>query len=235
MRILIYDREKDYLQFLRQRLEDEISQINKVDIICCDRQIDLICMHDQYPIDYVFMDISVHSYRGLEFAHYLHRLYPQCQFVFIYENKMKIYEIISLSALFYLKKPYKRKDIYDCVQVITQHYHQSNICFEIPIRSLSSTKSFYVDDLCYVKTDYNDLKIKTRNQDVYIAHVKTRNKIREVIEHRWFLQINRSVHVNVNCIQSVSYNQVTLHNGEMFPIGSGYRKNCLKKYRVLKR
>lgn len=181
---------------------------------------DMIMSVDDHPYCFAFVDVS--NDQGLAVAKRLRKVNPTCKLIFLDTEYSKVPDAFRLSALDYLLKPINEEEFKDFFDYLIEWYRDQNIKIIIPIRGTGKKKLFRVNDIKYVETYYNDADIVTMDDQHHIVHVKNRYKLRPALLFRWFIQVNQSVMVNMECIDFLTDRNVILKTREVFPLGQTY-------------
>ncbi len=233
---MIYDYQPDYQNLIEKKIKSCFHEkYMHLSIDKYTKIMDLMIGLEKKSYEFAFIDMRVHHHKGIEIAKYIRQMNPQCEFIFMSNKYLRIPETFQLHALEYILKPIDTNIFHNVFEYMINEYKKKNIKFGIPMRSMNSHKKiFSVDDIRYIQTYYNDIKIVTTNNNEYIAHVKTRYKLREALKPRWFIQINESVLVNMKEIEDMTEKEVILKNHEVFQMSSKMIIESGKRYTKFK-
>jgi DNA-binding LytR/AlgR family response regulator len=176
------------------------------------------------PVDLVFLDIQMPDITGVQLAHSLNRRQPMIIFTTAY-GKYAV-EGFNVDAVDYLLKPFEFSRFLEAV----------NKAKEYKTRHESGT-SVSEDTAIFVKSDYQNLRISTRDilyiegfDDYIRIHLDTGKSvftlmslksILEKLPDKEFFRIHRSYIVSIRKIQRI-YNHMVLIGEKELPIGKSY-------------
>lgn len=221
MNIAVCDKDIKVQQILSKLIHENFHEIElELNVYLFSNVKDLINGVDDHPYCFAFIDVS--SEQGLTYAKTFHKVNPTCKLIFLNTDYTKVVDAFRLRALDYLLKPIDEKEFKDFFDYLIEWYRNQNIKIAIPIRGTRKKKIFRVNDIKYVATYYNDAEIVTMDDQRYIVHVKNRYKLRPALLFRWFIQVNQSVMVNMECIDFLTDRNVILKTREVFPLGQTF-------------
>ncbi len=214
MNIVIFDKNKDYQNKIKNLVEDNYHIKDDLLRVSCYYDVkQFIEANSQCLFQIAFIDTQQ---RGIDAARQLREVNSSCMIVFMSENDDDIQKAFQLRASDYLFKPFDENTFQQIFYTVLEQYYGRNIKFIVPIRDMRRKRVFQVDDIKYVETYYNDIDIITVEGIHYITHVKNRYRIREVLKSRWFMQVNQSVLVNMKHIDFLTERNVILKTREVF-------------------
>ena len=103
---------------------------------------------------------------------------------------------------------------------LVEIYRKNNATFLF--NTATGKIAFVPDDILYVETYYDNLKIITKTKS-YFSNIKNGKRIKEVLKNYDFIQIHQSYYVNMKSILGLNKESIKLINGEELPI-SPYKK-----------
>lgn len=223
MNFAVCDDQLDYLNLVVKKVQESFHD-NEIplNIYPYSNVSEFLRSVSAHSYQFAIIEMDVEGGRGIQLAQLLMKLNPACRIVFMSHQYKNIHEAFSVNAMEYILKPINSKDFEEILDYLMKWYKDQNIKFVIPIRELRNKKIFYVNEIKYIETYYNDMEIVTVDDKHYIVHVKNRYKLRAALRSRWFLQVNQSVLINMNCIDFLTDRNVILKSREVFSVSRKY-------------
>lgn len=231
MNIVILDDQLDYQSHVEKKIhecfpeKDVILKIYKFENVS-----EMILSLDKQSYTMAFIELKADHNRGIQAAKLLQQLAPECRIIFISDIYFRLSEVSEVAPIDYLLKPIDTKQFSEALKKAMEWYSKQNVTFFIRIKSIKMRKFFTVDDIKYVTTRYKDLEIVTMDDEHYLCAVKSRNKLREILRPRWFMQVNCSTLVNMKCIDFMTSQNVILQTREVFSASRRYLMDNHLKY-----
>ncbi|WP_353778573.1 response regulator [Winogradskyella sp. 3972H.M.0a.05] len=179
---------------------------------------------DVIPIkepDLVFLDIQMPDYNGFEVLSEL-RVKPYVIFTTAYDAyALKAFEInavdyllkpfdedrlqTSLSRIFELKQQQSASDLEHKIKALIRNYQSNEEAYkvEFSIKERGRLTTIYVDDITYLKSDGNYVKLYTASKT--FLYRSTLNTLHETLDPSQFLRIHRSIILNKFYIKQCHY------------------------------
>lgn len=223
-----------------EKLRNYSAKVPFLEIVgVCKNGIEATDIISHENIDVIFTDINMPDMSGMDFISSLTSP-PLVVFITAYTD----YAIDSyrLSAVDYLLKPYSFADFQRAAnKVLNLH----NLKFGQDKSATQESTHNAADDSLFVKVDYKFMRIKPSDIQ-YIKGYGEYLQIYTVVTHSPivilssfnslksklpdnFLQVHRSYMVNMNVINSICKNRITMDTNIEIPIGDSY-KDALQSY-----
>ncbi len=184
----------------------------------------------QFPVDLIFLDIQMPEIDGLSFyKKYGHDL----PVIFTTAFSQYAVEGFNVNAVDYLLKPIEKTRFLQAVTKAKEYLHflhatpqQEKSVF---VRANYALVKIKMDDILYIETLDDYLKIHTKNKKPVLTKLNLKNMAAKLDESQ-FVRIHRSYIVNLNCIDAVRGKNVFLGTIEL-PIGTSFETDFFEKYR----
>lgn len=220
MKILVYDPNKDLVDFIINEMHyyksDDISLRTKGFF---DKN-ELITHIKTNRYDVAYLDISIDDVLTCHVVEEIKKLNKGCLIIFMTEEYRYIYDLFDERVFHYLYKPIENQQFKTIFMKLMEIYKKNNATFLF--NTATGKTAFLPDDILYVETYYDNLKIITKNKS-YFSNIKNAKHIKESLKNYAFLQIHQSYYVNMNAILKLNKESVTLINHEELPV-SPYKK-----------
>lgn len=183
----------------------------------------------KFPVDLVFLDIQMPDLNGLEF----YRLYSKDKMV-IFTTAFSEYAVegFNLNALDYLLKPVEFSRFQQAVNKAQDYYnylYKSNTTAHqyLFVRSEYSLVKINLDDIQYIETLDDYIKIHVRDKKPVLTKMNLKNVLGKLTEN--FIRVHRSYIVPMDKINSVRGKVIHLENKEI-PVGVKFEEAFFKRY-----
>ena len=184
---------------------------------------------DNNTIDVIFLDIEMPGTSGIELRKKALEI-PVC--VFISSHTESAAETFELQTLDFIVKPFKFPRFEETVKRIEEF-------MEVRLKA-SLFEASIGGDVVYVKTGYNQIKVKLheilylealKNYTVLVTEEKRHcvlSNLGEILQEekfQSFVRIHRSFAVQKQFVQKIKSQEIELIGGKTVPIGRSYKDN----------
>lgn len=193
--------------------------------------------------DLALIDIYIEGPKdGIELAQTIRQKYNiPLIFLTSFADKKTVERAKQIQPDGYLVKPFEPKDLYASIEIAF-----SNFVNKTKSTLPSDPNNFLLKDCIYIRKDYafekicfNDLKWITARGNYLELHCKEkkhliRSTLKDLMDrlpNEHFMQVHRSHLVNVQYIELVDYDFVTVHNKKI-PIGRSYLESIQKRLNI---
>ncbi len=181
-------------------------------------------------VDIAFLDIDLKGMNGITIASRLLKKNPRIITIFITGHREYALEAFHVEAFGYLTKPVEADRLERLFKkAVIQVNYINNRTNAVPLvitvdnikKKISQSNIIYISR----KGTQSILYTKLGKHPVYETITSLSGRLEQN-----FIQINQSVIVNMDEIESMKGNQISLKTGESFPIGRTYQKNVRQRY-----
>lgn len=235
MRIAICDDERLYIKSLRSHIESWISLHNHYDIYIQEyiSAEDLLeDWHQKRNYDLLFLDIQMpDGLNGFSLAQEIRKTDSQAIIVFITNLSSYVYAAYDVEALRYIVKPFSPTRIYEILDI---SYHRTIIknhdC--LLLTSKKQTIVLKTHEILYAEVlSHTVILHKVMSSD----SIETRMRFSELVAKlppQSFVQVHRSVIVNISYITRLNRSSLKLIDGTTIPISRKYRTDVCTAFRM---
>ena len=181
-------------------------------------------------IDLLFVDIEMPDMNGLKFIQQMNNP-PMVVFVTAYPQYAL--ESYSVSAVDYLLKPYSSEQFERTMDKVYRQWTLLNAQSEGGGDNIDVENIFLKSEYKFIRVALNDIiylegmneyiKVHRSSGEPFLT-LTTFNKLEEKLP-KYFIQIHRSYMINMNRVENITSNHVTLDNGTVLPIGQTKKDN----------
>lgn len=223
MNILIMDDDEKFITSLKEKILIYISEYNDRTFF-----IYTITMILQYFWISIRLHLLILIYKcevvdGIAIAEKIRELNPSCYIVFVSARNDLIHSSLQVQPFFFIRKMVFEKDF----QFFWSLFQKKLKNFEVLTLSYESKYfTIYPFDILYVEAFDHISCIHTKNKLYYDKHTLT--DFYSTLSKDYFLQIHRSIIVNLKYMTSFNSNTICLEEKYKFNIGRSYKEKCKK-------
>lgn len=184
----------------------------------------------QLPFSCVLLDIKLKEINGMELAKRIRREDKDIPIIFITGDRDYALDGYKVGAVRYLLKPYYKEDLFealDCVgmkEMENEDRHVSYFCFNyngefIKIR---------VSDILYAEVSGHYISLNTKEQKYFFK--ESIKNIRSKMPEDCFVQVSRSVIVNLQNVERITRKECTLCDGSVVSVSRGCYEELNNKF-----
>ncbi|MCD7948725.1 MAG: LytTR family transcriptional regulator [Erysipelotrichaceae bacterium] len=213
MKILLCDQRRCYLNLVIKKLKHYFK--NTLEICIC-MSLQEIEFYDKQIIDIAV----VADNRDLMMLRILKVRHHESGIIFVGENYFRFHEVIRIGVKDYLMIPFE-------IDVLCKHIKRllnlrSKWC--LPLKQTHRKHIFILEEIKYIETSYNDMIIVTCNNQYFVVSIKNCCYLEKLLEE-YFIKVNQSIFVNIQCVDFLTDNHVILQSREIFPINHKHLKS----------
>ena len=176
----------------------------------------------------LFLDVLMPGVNGIE-------LIPQIEdaqkgdpiyFVFVSSSRDYAVEAFAYRAAHYLLKPIHREGVAEALRRIpSQSRHKPGIT----VRTESTSRFLYLDEICLCESSDHTLQIRLINGERVVARRMTQN---DILRHLGedFTMLSRGLIVNMNYIESMEAKSCVLKDGRKILLSRGNMRQIHEAY-----
>jgi DNA-binding LytR/AlgR family response regulator len=215
-------------ELARGLIKNHLAQLDDFELVAsCQSAIEASKILKSQPIDLLFLDIEMPVLKGTDF---LKNLIQKPKVIFTTAYRDYALDGFELNAIDYLLKPITFGRFFKAVEKFLKQQQSSSLASEsnenakkghIFIRKDRKRVKLCFDDILYIQSVKDYIKIKTENESHLIKHSIT--SFEEILDQR-FVRTHRSY--IANCDKITAYTKQDVEIGKMeIPIGGSYKTN----------
>ena len=228
MNILIIDDDKNFITSLKEKIFLRISEYNDRTEFYLYNDSNPKIFTNKYEIAFIDIDLNLKASNGINIAEMVREMNPFCYIVFVSARNDLIHSSLRVQPFFFIRKSNFKSDF----EFFWYMFQEKIKNFEILTLSYDSRHcAIYPLDILYVEAFDHISCIHTRNKILYDN--RTLTDFYSILPKECFLQIHRSVVINLKYMTSFNSNTIYLGEKYKFNIGRSYKdkcKNAIKEY-----
>lgn len=165
----------------------------------------------EHEIDCIFLDIEMPDLNGIELTKILNNFTKKPEVVFVTAYGKYALEGLKLDAIDVLLKPFSLNELEEVAAKVKVRVEEKNRISSdsvIFVKMDAQQVKIALDEVLYVESMRDYVKIYTENRAVPFIPLMTLKKMKELLPSDHFLQINRSHIVNLSKITSFGKNHL---------------------------
>lgn len=183
----------------------------------------LLAAKTQPPFTIVFLDIYMPGIDGMETAKRLTEISPQTGIVFVTTSTDHAIEAYSLKAVHYLVKPVTTAGVREAFSRIQHTLALRNV---ISVKVGRDVQMIYTDEIMTLQSANHQTDIILKSGRVISTYTQL-GELKEKLDDS-FLQIQRGLVVNMECIECMQSDSFMLRNGQKL-LMSRKEKNSIRE------
>ena len=230
MRIALCDDEKSQNEF-NSRLINKWAAIKDIDVdIEAFSSAEEFLFHwsEGLPYDLAFFDIKMKKMSGVDLAKIIRKTDQDLLIVFVTGLAEYVFDGYDVSAINYLLKPYKEKELFktlDRALVLTIAKENGSILIPQEGKIIRLPYS----EILYMEVRGHYFNVYTKNLGQYRIK-KQMNEMLANLDKHMFTQCHRSFIVNISQISKLTHTEITLKTGMIAPLSQSYIQVVTQKF-----
>ena len=191
---------------------------------------DLLRCFSPFSYAVIFMDVYMAGMTGVEAARKVRETDRDTLIVFLTTSGDHRADAFSIHAYDYIEKPTKREKLFRVMDDILENYttlYSDKLSFSAEGQDYALP---YPDIASVMTAQRNYLEIADRFGNVYLSRMTFSAVVKELVKDSRFLQINRTILVNLEQVKSFKDGICLLKNNASFPIHSKKTKEIEQKW-----
>ena len=216
-------------ELARELIERHLSQLPDFEIVAvCASAIEASSVLKNKTIDLLFLDIEMPVLKGTDFVK---NLVHKPKIIFTTAHREYAIESYELNVVDYLLKPivfnrfFKAIEKFLDTQIVIEKNHEKTELTHIFVQSNKKNIKVLYDDILYIESIKDYIKIHTVNSKLVIKHGIS--AFEDKLDNR-FIRIHRSYIVNKQKVTAYTKQDIEIGDIEI-PIGDLYKKSALDK------
>ena len=172
--------------------------------------------------DLIILDIELVKMNGVELGHLIRTELKDNIIKIVYISAQNCYDrqLFDVQPLNFLQKPIDKEKLFKMVDLTAELLSSRDRIFVF--ESKQGTFRIKFNDILYFESFDHYFKIATKSGDYEFK--STISEIKEQISEARFVQVHRSYIINYDNTSHIKYEEITMLNGYVIPIGRDRRK-----------
>lgn len=198
----------------------------KLDIVSFSNAEDLWEYLRRNHCDLIILDIELVKMNGVELGHLIRTELKDNIIKIVYISSKNCYDrqLFDVQPLNFLQKPIDKAKLFKMVDLTAELLNSGDRIFVFENKQGAFRLKF--DDILYFESFDHYFKIATKSGDYEFK--STMSEIKEQISEARFVQVHRSYIINYDNTSHINYEEITMLNGDIIPIGRDRRKEVRK-------
>ncbi|MBP6235607.1 MAG: response regulator [Saprospiraceae bacterium] len=231
-------------------VEDELIIAEKINMILGDlgyevcetvtNFTDAIKLINSDKPDILLLDIQLAGEKdGIDIAQHMRKHY-NVPFIFLTANSddLTLARAKEVRPWAYIVKPFSKEDLFTCIEIVLSNYkdggqihtgESENKSFTqkdfIFIKDGHAFRKLYLNQIHYLKSDANYVTAYIEGGRKMMVRDKLDDFMKQ-LDAKYFIRIHRSFAVNIQLVDGVYPNEITIDNTTI-PVGKSYRQELL--------
>jgi DNA-binding LytR/AlgR family response regulator len=226
MRIAICDDEKIFIEKLKKDITTLQTRDNEFDFSEYESGEAFIEQFSKDKYDLVILDIEMKDLNGLQTAEFLRQIDKNVLIIFITSFDKFVYQGYEVRAFRYIlknqPKPIYLKQLSDAIQ---EYYRNKKY---VKVIDNGVERELLTADILYIEVFSHQIVIHTLKKDY-----KQKGKLTDyekMLEDCLFVRSDKSVLINIACIDYIKKNQVFLKNGKILYVSRNHLEKITKAF-----
>lgn len=178
---------------------------------------------EEIPFDCLILDIKMKKIDGMELAKWIRKKDSNIRIIFITGDKDYVFDGYKVSAIRYILKPYKRKDLIEALKCVNESVSEKKAEEVVYISYQGDSLKLVKQDILYVQVKGHYIDICTKGNQY--NYKETMQNIRKILNSSEFVMANRSVLINLQHVEKITKTECFMDNEEVLSISRGcYRE-----------
>lgn len=223
MNILIIDDDEDFISILKNKIFLCVSEYNDRTFFHLYNDYNSELFKKKYQIAFIDIDLQKKVINGISVAEKIRELNPFCFIIFVSARNDLIHSSLQVQPFFFIRKNCFEKDFHFFWNLFQEKVKSFDV---LTLSYNSSHCTIYPFDILYVEAYDHISCIHTKNKIYYDN--RTLTDFYSMLSKEFFLQIHRSVVVNLKYMTSFTSSAICLGEKYKFNIGRSYKNKCKK-------
>lgn len=232
MNILICDDDKRDIQIARSQVqkfgEEQHVDIHTIEVSKVHTVDEILNMVGKEQVDVAFLDIDMPHITGDEIAEALTIRYPSVSIIFFTNRDELVFDMIRYKPFRFIRKQ-DASDISDTMRALMNVWMDRGYV-EVEV-GRTGIMNISVRDIQYVEVNRRQMIYHTTTK--VLTTVESMKKCADKLEEYGFIRTHVGYLINVKWIKRIERKEVILLDDTSIPLGTSYRLEVLKKYKIM--
>lgn len=225
MRILICDDELDFVNMLKDKVE-QLTMGQKIDIMTVVSGKEIFKQKGLEKLDAVFLDIEMPGMDGIKVADELRKFNQYMHIIFISNREELVYQSLVYRPFRFIRKSHLDKELEEAVVALIKEVNNENKY--IVVGNSSKSYKVKISDIMYITSNKHDITIYTEEEIIGVRD--TMSRLENVLSKYYFIRIHAGYLVNPKYIYSIETKVVILDDKVELPISRQKIAETKKKF-----
>ncbi|WP_249030058.1 LytR/AlgR family response regulator transcription factor [Tannockella kyphosi] len=222
MKIVIVDDDKDFLSCFERKIDAGFSKMMDCFEIKC---LQTSFIHEE--MDILFLDIEMNGLNGIEMIRsYSKDNIKQPLLIFVSSKTELVFDAMSVHPFYFIRKSFLDTDLAIFFQLIENYMVKNRKLLTIDCNGRKT--SILHCDIIYIQSDGRYVHIFSYD-DEFVYRETLKNFLGR-IDNKNFVQIQKSLVINLDNVKEIIQGDIVLKSGEVFGVNRSYRTNLLTLY-----
>ncbi|MCD7893054.1 MAG: LytTR family DNA-binding domain-containing protein [Erysipelotrichaceae bacterium] len=176
--------------------------------------------------DILFIDIDLHHTSGIDIIHELKNNHYPSLFIFVSSKNEMVFDALTVQPFQFIRKDNLQEDLLLTLALINNYYKEHDKLITLSLHGRQT--ALHVNEIIYLQSDIHEITIVTIN-DSYCYQTTLKNILSML--PNYFIQIQKSLIINLDYIKEINNNDIILKNGNIFSVNRHYKKDFFYKYK----
>ena len=175
----------------------------------------------------IFVDICMGDMDGLELSIRLRAIDDDIAIIFMSSTTEFVFETFKSTPFGYLVKPYSFEQFSEVMEKTVKYY--SKVDSSIRVRIPRSELSVGLDTIFSVVSNGHKTNVNTTSGQVIKTIEKYEYFKEELLKKENFVECNRGIIINMDCILTIKNADIVMVNGTLYPLRTRCRKELVSQ------
>ncbi len=176
--------------------------------------------------DILFVDIDLNHTSGIDIIHFLKNNHYPSLFIFVSSKNEMVFEALAVQPFQFIRKDNLQEDLLLTLALINNYCKEHDKLITLSLRGRQT--AIKTNEIIYLQSDIHEITIVTIN-DSYSYQTTLKNILSML--PKYFVQIQKSIIINLDYVKEINQNDIILKNGNVFSMSRHYKKDFLNKYK----
>lgn len=223
MNILLIDDNKDFVNNLKTRIFIFISNYHDRTMFYVYHNFTPKLLETKYHLAFIDIDLKNDNINGISIAEKIKDLNPACYIVFVSARNDLIHSSLCVQPFYFVRKANYIEDLDIFFNLFCEKMHNFDI---LQLTYLSHNYTVSSSEILYLEAYQHITCIHTQDKIFYDR--RSLKDFYSILSKEFFIQIHRSLIINLRYMTNFSSNSVCINNEHEFKIGRTYKDVCQK-------
>lgn len=228
LHIAICDDNKIFLQELYNMVDSIIGEEHCIESFNNPNSLIKYINDNINTVEIVITDIKMPEFNGIQLAKSIKPIHPYVNFIFVTAYVDYIQDVFSVNPVYYIIKPVQKEKLKEAIELAQDRikYKKGNT---LKFLKKNNTSQIPIDEILFIESNKRKITIHTTNS---IEQINSKlDEIQKSLPSH-FIRCHQSFLVNMNMINHILNNKITLFSGQTIPVAkvrySKIKKEVLK-------
>lgn len=217
----------DTIVSMTKRFFSECEKADTAEVVSYNSGESFLRGYTKGMFDAVFMDICMDTMNGIELSRRVRAIDENVAIIFMSTTTEYVFETFDATPFGYLLKPFTFEQLSKVMKKVHSRFSKENRTITVKIPR--STVTVDLDSIFSVISGGHITQVNTTSGNAISSTEKYEFFKNELLKESNFLECNRGIIINLDCVFTIKNNDIVMHNDITYPLRTRNKRELVSQ------